>query len=152
MEGEMRDQLISDKAQVIQQELKAWVKENSILQPGERLAFSLRVEICPTVVNDVDNKLLELSVAEFFSKSRLHAYGVPEKSLARLINTIKNDCTEWQYGFRKHSGDVTVREFLAKNPDVAAMLRIPNFGIKSLQEFLKVVKVAGLPFDARPYA
>lgn len=150
----MRDQLVTERANTIQQELEVWASNNSILQPGERLVFSLRIEGVPTVVRDNAEDPLELSVADFFKDTkRLREVGVPEHNRPRLVNAVINECS-YAFGGGKEGKDATnttLREFLDARPDAKSMLRSPNFGRKCLREFVRILEAAGIP-DTERYA
>ncbi len=149
----MRDKLITERANAIQQELEAWAEETSILQPGERLTFSLRIERTATVVRDVGKDPLELSVSDFFTAKRLREAGVPKESHVRLINSVVNDCS-YRFGSGeegKTASNTTLREFLDARPDAKHMLRVPYFGKVCLKGFVQVLEASGIP-DADRYA
>jgi hypothetical protein len=149
----VRDQLISDKAKTVQEELETWAKENSILQPGERIVFSIRIELIPTVIEekqlvkspfDVPNKYLDMLALEFFLRDNLKDLGVQKDSMAtRIVTCIRY---EIDFTYKENARSVTLREFL-KNIDASQLVRLPNFGRHSLESFATALRNAGIEFS-----
>ena len=86
----MRDELINGMATALRADLETWAREKNILQPGERLAFSLRVEQIPTIVREGDDmNYLDMRAVEFFTYERFLAIGVHRQTATRYSRAVE---------------------------------------------------------------
>ena len=135
---------LTQKAREIQAQLEEWVRENDLLSAGERIVFSLRIERTETIVNQDEQDFLGLSVKEFFTKARFLKCGVSaHMAVAGAISCLVD---EFHFGGRKDASPVsTMRELLADERFTQPkLLRLANFGPKSLQAVLAVMESVGV--------
>jgi DNA-directed RNA polymerase alpha subunit len=134
-----RDHLIIDKVRELQDLLEKWAENSQILKPGERIVFSLRIEGVPTVVHADAENLWEMPTREFFSAKRLQNLGVKRIIAVRISNCMLNEC----------GSEMSMRKFLMEK-DKRELLRIPNFGSKSVVAMIRVLAEAGMTLKERP--
>jgi hypothetical protein len=140
-----RAQLLIAKAAEVTESLLPWATE--ILEPGEQLVVSFRVQRTPLVVQDADprsevtNHYLGLGYMDFFTPARLAEFEPAPSVAGRVYNCLKSE-TSW---LRDRSGkeEPTLEDFLVVYT-VAEALRIPNFGRKSILLLQRVLLSVGL--------
>jgi hypothetical protein len=131
-----REALIDAKADELQVALTEWAFENAILQAGECLSFSLRIERVPVVSRNKSGDAMQVS--EFFSKSRMLIHGVPHKFAVRI-----NHCLSYGDWFGR--GSFTVVDFVSQHTE-SEISRTPNLGQASMHHIKRLLLEAGLKF------
>lgn len=128
-----REVVITAKVNELQLQLEEWAKNSAILNPGECIMFSLRIEGMPTVVQDTSGDLWGMHAGKFFDKRRLKKHGVHHSMASRINNAIHNDGAQM----------MTMRDFLAKysRRDFRIM---PNLAQKSVEEMMRILAEAGM--------
>lgn len=144
----MRTDIIATKTKQVQQELAEWAKEKGVLDPGEQLVFTLRVESGPTVVcaSEDAEAILGMTLAKFFTFDRVSAMREARTTVNRALNALENEvrCSG------AHNWDnCTTKEFLTVYPTYQDLLKITNIGAKTADLLSRVILAAGLPFKGR---
>jgi hypothetical protein len=84
-----RDELLAAKREEIQAELDRWVKENSILNAGERIVLSIHIEEVPIVIQENGREILDLPIPLFFTEERFRQCRQPDMELS-LVSRVRN--------------------------------------------------------------
>ncbi len=136
----MRQELIDQITTLIQQDLEKWAKDNNILEPGEHIVFSMRIEVVPSVVREEDISYQELSIDKFFSVGRLKSVGMRDRnSIGRTRAVFMH------FGVRNHGDPVpaTMKEFVEKYPDVLDIDRHLGSQKKTLRKVVELLRSSG---------
>lgn len=142
----MRTDIIATKTKQVQQELAEWAKEKGVLDSGEQLVFTLRVESIPTVIcssEDVQS-LLKMKAEDFFSRERLEVRGDARDMANRARNAVLREI-----GILKresHKNIYLVSDFLQDCQFKSAIERCRKLGKKGENLLIATIKKAGLPF------
>ncbi len=139
----IRDRAVADKISELQGLLEVWAKETNILQPGERIVFSLRVEGVPLAVHDTEEGLWDMPAVQFFNPKRLVSHGVYYATAVRIYNSIRNEEFDHKRKSPPDESLKTMRSFLAKYTK-RALRRFGNMGPKSVNEMERVLKEVGM--------
>ena len=147
----MRADMLATKTRQVQEELATWAKENGILDPGEQLMFSLKIEAVPTVVHDSQDKKdvpvsLEMEAEDFFTRSRiLHEatrLGYTVATVTRISGVIQKEIQRSKSisGNDKYS----MLDFLKDFPDEQQILRLLGIGRKSAHLVSEILRNSNL--------
>lgn len=142
----MRADIIATKTKQVQQELAEWAKEKGVLDPGEQLVFTLRVEPVATVVCDSEDvqSLLEMKAEDFFSRERLEVRGDARDMANRARNAVLREIGILK---RESNKDVyLMSDFLQDCQSKSAIERCRALGKKGENLLITTIKKAGLPF------
>ncbi len=64
MQQQDRVRIINEKKESIRTMLMNWVQRDGILNPGERIVFTMTIEEVPTVVERTQEKVLAMSISD----------------------------------------------------------------------------------------
>lgn len=138
----MRNKLITDKVQALQQELETWATKQGLLEPGERIIFTMRIEKASLVAYMDIDQLYSMEAREFFSISRICSFGATHQLAARIAHYIMDETCCYSRGEIERCK--SMREFLAENPSSAHLLRIPNLGRICVKQMMHMMRECGL--------
>ena len=135
--------MIEEKAIELQQQLEEWVKENALLQVGERLAFSLQIEGIPLVVHDRNASYWDMKPDEFFSVDRVVSFGLSHSNATRIHRVMHYLMAPY---YDPPAPFNTMRDFITYC-NVRRLLNEPNMGPKNLREIIRILEQSGFPVD-----
>ena len=143
----MHRKLLAEKAEQIQKALATWAKKGHVLGPGQRIVFSMRIEVVSTVVRDAGDAegLLNIEAVQFFTRQRLEAEGGTHSLVSRAMTCVKYRAMDFN---KLPEGNRSYRmvDFLRQFPDSREVLRMTNVGKKSGRLIIAAIQRAGLPF------
>jgi DNA-directed RNA polymerase alpha subunit len=125
-----KDELLSQKTEEIVNQLQMWSEENDILEGGEQLVFTLYIKTAPKVVREIRADFMDLKPSEFFTESRLKAFGGQSHNAVRICNCLRQ------------AGLKTLKDVCGKSEN--ELLRIKDFSRISLQFVIKVLAAEGV--------
>ncbi len=149
----MRELLLTEKSTEIQVLLTEWAMSHSLLKPGERIEFSMRIVDIPLVArsNLRNLNLLVLSPKEFFSKERFRWHDVEKSMIVRIQRAIER-ASQFKYGkwtrkeWDSENEDTppvrvhTMRHFLEWYPTEDELSQIRGLGGKSLAIVMEILE------------
>jgi hypothetical protein len=148
----MRADMLASKTQQVQQELAAWAQEKGLLDVGEQLVFTLRIESTPTVVHDANDGFVSSTVRarDFFTKQRLVAvagkHGLSAQAAIRGRNAVLAEIGKREIvnGTAKY----LLCHFLRYCPRRSAIRNIPNMGKRSAEVICRsIIDETAHPFE-----
>lgn len=137
--------VINARSTAIQESLETWVREKSILEPGERLVFSLRVVCFPVVEQErfESDAALEMKAKEFFSKKRILNFGATQPHSTTLSHAL--DGAAYTQSATGVSQDLSVRQLLVIYPTAEAFRkRIPKIAQKGTVIVIKMLEASSI--------
>lgn len=144
-----RNQKIDQKALEIQGMLDKWAKKEHILKSDERLIFTLGIRQLLVVREPIDD-FLNMTFEDFFTRKRIEEAGFSAKLLyTRIRNSLANiqgSTRNRPYWLSATAKFETVGDLVALD-DISKLLRVYNFGKKSLEIIKGVLSYNGIEFN-----
>ncbi len=130
----MKNPAVNQKVEEIRKDLETWARQENILQPGEFIVFSMKIEKRPIIEQKEKNPSIyhEMSPKDFFAADHLANLGMPHRQAAIVRNAIWRENTRWN----TPSGEAeqihkTMREF------------VDHFNEQKLMNFRGIGKIIG---------